>query len=103
LLPVRDEQIQTALFDDASRSPDELFAVWTEHRKAVELRIVGDLLEAAHIEVDEIELEVPASGALVVRREDDPPIVRGEKRPEVRAAEVRDLKLVGAVGVHDPL
>src|SRR5215475_1966367 len=81
-LPIRDEEIEPSLGDDATGGPDELLAVGAEHRKTIELRIVGYLFESAPIEVHEIQLEVPAPRVFVIRREDDLPVVRREERPE---------------------
>src|SRR5262245_164090 len=101
-LPVSDVKVEPAFLCYPTGGPDQLLAIWAEHREAVEFRVVRHLLEACSIWVDQIELEVAAPRILIVRREDDPPVVGREKRREVGATEVRDLLLVRPVGVHDP-
>ena len=101
-LPVGDEQIQIAVLRRAAGRPNDLLSVRTEHRKAVELGMVGHLFESRSVRVDEIQLKIAAARILVVRRENDLAAVGREERSEVGAAEVRDLMLIGPVGVHDP-
>src|ERR1035437_3450033 len=51
--------------------PDQLAAVRAEHGKSVESLVRRDLLEAAAVEMHEVEIEVAATRVLVVRREDE--------------------------------
>src|SRR5690348_1875760 len=76
------------------RRPNELLSVRTEHGKAVELGVRGDLLESGTIDVHQVEIEVSAMGIPVIRREDDALSVGRIVRREVGPAQVGDLMLV---------
>src|SRR5687767_8972494 len=103
VLPLRDEEIRIPFLRIAAIGrPDDAAAIGTEHGKAVELLVVRDLLEPRAIEVDQEQLEVPASGVLVVGGENDPASIGRPRRSEVGAAERGDLALITAVGVHHP-
>src|SRR5260370_3255356 len=53
--------------------PDESLAVGGEHRKRIELRASGHLLQSCSVEVDEVEVEVAGGRRAPGSGEDDPP------------------------------
>src|SRR5688500_969249 len=103
VLPVRDEDVRfTGLRVGAIRGPHESSPVRAELREAVELRVGGHLFQPRAVDVDEVQVKITAARILVIRRENDPRTIGSEERSEVGAAEVGDLTLVRAIGVHDP-
>src|SRR5437879_9685263 len=93
--PVGDKDVRLALhLAVAIRGPDELFAVRRKHGEGVELGAGRDLLESRAVAVHEIQVEVPGTGILIVRSEDDTPAIGVEIRREAGAPEVRDLPLM---------
>ena len=82
--------------------PHEPRAVGAEHGEAVELWVRRHLLEPCAVDVYEIQIEVATARILVVRREDDAPPVGGDEGREVGTTQVRNLSLIGSVGVHHP-
>src|SRR5712692_10751887 len=83
--PIRDKDVRLALNLIVSvRCEHQLLSVGAEHRKSVECRIESDSFEPRAVDVDRVEIEVPALRISHVRREDDALAVWEEIRSEVR-------------------
>src|SRR5437763_777715 len=102
--PVGDEEVCLVRIGIvAVRRPNDAVAIGTEHRKAVEGVRGRHLLEAGSVRIDQKKVEIPELGVgMMVRGKDDFLSVGGPRGTKASRAQVRDLVLVAAVGVHDP-
>ena len=83
------------------RGPNELFAVGGEHGEGIEGAAIGDLLEVLPVEVDGVNVELPAARIFVVRGEDYAFVVGEEEGREGAAFQVRDLLFIFAIRIDD--
>src|SRR2546423_2913433 len=102
--PVGDEEVRLVRIGIvAVRRPNDAMAIGTEHRKAIEGVRGGHLLEAGSVRIDQEKVEIPELGIrMMVRGEDDFLPVGGPRGTKASRAQMSDLVLAAAVGVHDP-
>lgn len=84
-------------------SPHEALSVRAKHGKTVEVGVESDPLQAGAVFVDDIKIEIAAVFRVgLIGSKDDAFSIGEEIWPEIGGAVVRDLMLVGTVGVHHP-
>src|SRR5579872_5414665 len=80
----------------------QLLAVERELGKGAEAAGEGDALEGTAVAIYGVEFELAGGGVLVVGGEDDAPVVGIEGGRKAGAAQIRNLLLAAAVGMHHP-
>src|SRR6267154_1793109 len=91
------------LFTVAVRRPHQPFAIGGKHGERIEVGIKRNPLLVGAVCIDDIEIEIAAIfGVGLIGSKDDALAVGMEERSEIGRAVVGNLRLVFAVGVHDP-
>src|SRR5216683_4745973 len=104
LHPFRNKDIGLVrLFAIAVRRPHQLFAIGGKHWKRIEVGVVRDPFLVSTVSIDDIKIEIAGVFWVgLVGSENDALAVGVEERSEIGRAVVGNLRLVFAVGVHDP-
>src|SRR5437870_8553816 len=85
------------------RSPNQLFAILSEHREPIEAFIERDLLKSCAVAVHKIQIKIGAPRVRVIhiRSENDLPAIWVKIRGKVCSAIMSKLFLIAAVGAHE--